>query len=136
MGLFGRKKAEQEAAERLKEQEAAEQREQQQRAAEREEKDAANRARVWDWFEALEKQRPAGTTVLTDELLEIVGPFPFPAQAEDGHNGRMLHISQVASVKVAGRMVAQDYEAKAVAAGADDAPFWISVREYCEGVLG
>lgn len=135
MGLFGgRRKAEQEEAERLRlEQEAERQRYAAQRSAENDRRSAERRARIMGWFEALEKDAAEGAPLLTDEILERVGPFPLPPREWKDREGRLEYVGDLAATKASGRIVARNY--MAMAHDKSDAAFWASVNEYCEGVL-
>lgn len=138
MSLFGgRRKAEQEEAGRVQREEQAErQRLQTATYADDERRRKANYARILVWFEALEKHQATGAPVLTDEILQAVGPFPFPPKAWGDHDGRMQFISDVAGMKAYGRAVAKEYDVEATIGKREGAQYWASVKEYCEGVLG
>lgn len=139
MGLFGgRRKAEQEEAERREREELAAQ---QRLADEREDRfrqkqrGPSNAQRVMAWFEELEQHCPENGGVLTDEILEAVGPFPHPEEKSGNQSSRAAILADWSGLKAAGRMAAQSFEAQAIAGQKTNAPYWTSVREYCEGIL-
>lgn len=135
MALFGGRRKEQE---RLREQE--EQAELDRLQAELAAVDKQHHTELLDslhsWFEAVKVHRPPGSTELTDEILAVVGPFPLPRMDSSDPDGRHQYYKDRGYLKGACRVLAIDYEAEAVAARRDDAPYWTSVRQYCEGVLG
>lgn len=139
MGIFGgRRKAEQEEAERR---ERAELAEAQRLADEREEqfrqkqKGPSNAQRVMAWFESLEQHCPENDGLLTDEILLAVGPFPHPAEKPGTQSSRAAILADWAGLKSAGRMAAGHFEAQAIAGQKPNAAYWTSVREYCDGIL-